>query len=73
MIMREGSKKIDKGTVFRQNFCHGMTKSHFLQIFKCQYLVEILRYGSNFLHVITTRVHKTWDLGIQDPEEGFAK
>ena len=32
----------------------GMTKSHFLQIFKCQYLVEILRYGSNFLHVIIT-------------------
>ena len=26
----------------------GMTKSHFLQIFNCQYLVEILRYGSNF-------------------------
>ena len=25
-----------------------MTKSHLLPIFKCQYLVEILRYGSNF-------------------------
>ena len=25
-----------------------------LPIFKCQYLVEILRYGSNFLHVIIT-------------------
>ena len=32
----------------------GMTKYHFLEIFKCQYLVEILRYGSNFLHVIIT-------------------
>ena len=32
----------------------GMTKSHLLPIFKCQYLVEILRYGSNFLHVIIT-------------------
>ena len=31
-----------------------MTKSHLLPIFKCQYLVEILRYGSNFLHVIIT-------------------
>ena len=31
-----------------------MTKSHFLKIFKCQYLVEILRYGSNFLHLIIT-------------------
>ena len=31
-----------------------MTKSHFLQIFKCQYFVKILRYGSNFLHVIIT-------------------
>ena len=31
-----------------------MTKSHFLQIFECQYLVEILRYGYNFLHVIIT-------------------
>ena len=26
----------------------GTTKSHFLNIFKCQYLVEIFRYGSNF-------------------------
>ena len=31
-----------------------MTKSHLLPIFKCQYLVGILRYGSNFLHVIIT-------------------
>ena len=31
----------------------GMTKSQLLPIFKCQYLVGILRYGSNFLHVIT--------------------
>ena len=31
-----------------------MTKSHLLPIFKCQYLVEILRYGYNFLHVIIT-------------------
>ena len=32
----------------------GMTKSHCLHIFKCQYLIEILRYGANFLHVIIT-------------------
>ena len=31
-----------------------MTKSHCLHIFKCQYLIEILRYGANFLHVIIT-------------------
>ena len=31
-----------------------MTKSHCLKIFKCQYLIEILRYGSDFLHVIIT-------------------
>ena len=31
-----------------------MTKSHLLPIFKCQYLIEILRYGANFLHVIIT-------------------
>ena len=31
-----------------------MTKSHLLPIFKCQYFVKILRYGSNFLHVIIT-------------------
>ena len=32
----------------------GITKSQFLEIFKCQYLIEILRYASNFLHVIMT-------------------
>ena len=32
----------------------GMTKSHYLKIFKSQYLVEFLRYGYNFLHVIIT-------------------
>ena len=32
----------------------GMTKSHCLHIFKCQYLIGILRYGANFLHVIIT-------------------
>ena len=32
----------------------GMTKSHCLHIFKCQYLIEIVRYGGNFLHVIIT-------------------
>ena len=31
-----------------------MTKSHYLKIFKSQYLVEFLRYGYNFLHVIIT-------------------
>ena len=30
----------------------GMTKSRYLKIFKSQYLVEFLRYGPNFLHVI---------------------
>ena len=32
----------------------GMTRSHFLQIFKCHYLIEIWRYGSDFLPVIIT-------------------
>ena len=31
----------------------GMTK-YILEIFKCQYFVEVFRYGSNFLHVIIT-------------------
>ena len=31
-----------------------MTKSHCLHIFKCQYLIEILRYGADFLHVNIT-------------------
>ena len=30
----------------------GMTKYRYLKIFKLQYLVEFLRYGHNFLHVI---------------------
>ena len=30
----------------------GMTKCRYLKIFKLQYLVEFLRYGPNFLHVI---------------------
>ena len=30
----------------------GMIKSPYLKIFKSQYLVEFLRYGPNFLHVI---------------------
>ena len=32
----------------------GTTKSHYLQIFKFQYLSESLRYGPDFLHVIIT-------------------
>ena len=34
--------------------CEGKTKSYYLKIFKSQYLVEFLRYGYNFLHVIIT-------------------
>ena len=30
----------------------GMTKYRYLKIFKLQYLIEFLRYGPNFLHVI---------------------
>ena len=30
----------------------GTTKSHYLKIFKSQYLSEFLRYGPDFLHVI---------------------
>ena len=30
----------------------GKTKSHNLKIFKPQYLIEFLRYGPDFLHVI---------------------
>ena len=30
----------------------GMTKCRYLKIFKLQYLVEFLRYGPSFLHVI---------------------
>ena len=30
----------------------GMTKCRYLKIFKLQYIVEFLRYGPNFLHVI---------------------
>ena len=33
-----------------------MTKSHYLKIFKSQYLVEFLRYGSNFGHVIISLI-----------------
>ena len=29
-----------------------MTKSHYLKIFKSQYLIEFLRYGPYFLHVV---------------------
>ena len=29
-----------------------VTKSHYLKIFKSQYLSEFLRYGPDFLHVI---------------------
>ena len=32
----------------------GLTKSQCLKIFKCQYLIEILRNGSDFLHGIKT-------------------
>ena len=32
----------------------GLTKSHCLKNVKCQYLIEVLRYWSNFLHVIIT-------------------
>ena len=34
----------------------GMTKSRYLKIFKSQYLVEFLRYGSNFWHVIISLI-----------------
>ena len=44
------SKKIERVTVIFVG--QGMTKFHFLQIFKCQYHVEMLRYVYNFLHVI---------------------
>ena len=44
--------KIERVTVIFVG--QGMTKSQLLPIFKCQYLVGILRYGSNFLHVIIT-------------------
>ena len=32
----------------------GKTKSHYLKIFKSQYLVAFLRYGPIFFHVIIT-------------------
>ena len=34
----------------------GMTISPYLKIFKSQYLIKFLRYGENFLHVITTLI-----------------
>ena len=30
----------------------GETKSHYLKIFKSQYLIEFLRYKTDFLHVL---------------------
>ena len=49
---RRWSKNIEQVTAIFVG--QGMKKSHFLQIFKCQYLVEILRYVSNFWQVIIT-------------------
>ena len=40
------TSKIEKVTSFFVG--QGITKSQFPKIFKCQYLIEILRYGSNF-------------------------
>ena len=34
----------------------GITKSRFFKIFKSRYLIEFLRYGSNFWHVIISLI-----------------
>ena len=44
------SQKIERVTAIFID--QGTTKSHYLKIFKSQYLSEFLRYGPDFLHVI---------------------
>ena len=52
--MSSVSQELSKLRRFLYVKVQGMTKSHFLEIFKCQYIIEILRYVSNILHVIIT-------------------